>query len=109
MSASRRQTGEGRLLPLLWLVVLPLVVTILLVLLGSVLIGLPVTVLLRKRGGESAAAYIAAGAVGGLALPALVLLALNAPSGYWTCLLGAFSGGVTGATWWTRARKPNVR
>lgn len=101
------ERGE-QVLPLLVLAVFPLVYAIPLVLVGSIIIGLPVAVILRKRNSESAAAYVAAGAVGGFVVPLTILLSLHAPSGsYWLCFLGAFSGGVTGATWWT-ARKPRV-
>ena len=100
--------GGGQVLPLFGISILPLIYTVPLVLVGSLVIGLPVTVILKKINRESAAAYVAAGAAGGLVVPLIILLSINAPSGYWACLVGAFSGGMTGATWWT-ARKPNVR
>jgi hypothetical protein len=99
--------GKARVLSFLWLLVLPVVVTIPLVLMGSVLIGLPATLLLAKRGRESDAAYMLTGAVGGLLIPLLALLLMKAPSGYWLSLIGAFSGVVTGHTWWACGRDPN--
>lgn len=100
--------GAGRLFPSLWLAILPLVVSIPLVLGASIIFGLPLTLILRRRGWESASAYISVGAIVGFALPIVILLLMAAPAGYWMALLGAFSGAVTGRTWWLSGREPHV-
>jgi hypothetical protein len=97
--------GTTQVRSILYLVALPVLVTVPLVLLGSVLIGLPATLLLKRRGQESAAAYMLVGAIGGTAILLLALLLMRASEGGWLCLLGAFSGAVTGGTWWRAARK----
>lgn len=101
--------GDGKLAPSLWLAVLPLVVTLPLVLAASLLVGLPLTMLLRRFGRESELAYTTCGAVAGCLIPIGGLLAMAAPSGHWTALLGAFGGAVTGRTWWSAARTRDVR
>lgn len=107
---SAEHSYEG-IAPLLWLALMPLLFTAPIVLLCSVVVGLPVTALLKSRGRESAEAYIIIGAVAGLAIPFLFLVAgrYSDPSGYWVCLVGSFSGGVTGQTWWRYGRKPKGR
>jgi len=99
--------GGGRLFPSLWLAILPIVVTFPLVLGASLLFGLPLTVLLKRTERESASAYTISGAVLGFAVPLVVLLIIRAPAGHWMALLGAFSGAVTGQTWWQSAREPS--
>lgn len=96
------------MLPLVWLAVLPLVVSVVLVLAPSILLGLPLTFLLKNRQRESASAYILVGAFGGFLVPIAILLLAGATEGYVTALLGAVSGAVTGRTWWTSAREPEV-
>lgn len=98
----------GGMLPLLWLAVLPLVVSIPLVFAASILVGLPLTFLLKRRLRESASAYISVGAFVGFVVPIAILLLMEAPAGYWMALLGAVGGAVTGRTWWVSAREPEV-
>lgn len=98
--------GDGNLLPSLKLAILPLVVSLPLVLGASIVIGLPLTAILKRKGWESGMVYIATGAVAGFILPIVILLLLHAPAGYWTAHLGAVGGAVTGRTWWTSAREP---
>jgi hypothetical protein len=100
--------GDGHLLPSLWLVVLPLVVAAPIVFVASLLVGLPLTLLLRRKGWESGAVYISVGAGMGFVLPIAGLLLMSAPAGYWMSILGAVSGAVTGRTWWVSAREPNI-
>ena len=95
--------GDGKLAPSLWLAVLPLVLA------ASLLVGLPLTMLLRRFDRESERAYTTCGAVAGCLIPIGGLLAMAAPSGHWTALLGAFGGAVTGRTWWSAARTRDVR
>ena len=98
--------GDGVIAPALYLMVLPLVVSLPVVLTASLIVGLPVTLLLKRWNRESAWAYAACGAVAGALIPLVGLLAAGAPSGYWTALLGVIGGAVTGWTWWFTARKP---
>ncbi len=102
--------GGGRLLPLFWFAILPLIVSFPLVLGASIFVGLPLTAVLKRKGWESGAAYIASGAAVGFAIP-LVILSLDkadAEAGLWTALLGSIGGGVTGRTWWVFGREPYV-
>ncbi|MFP5434910.1 MAG: hypothetical protein ACLGIM_17585 [Alphaproteobacteria bacterium] len=100
--------GGGSLFLSVWLAILPLVISIPLVFGASVIVGLPLTTLLKRRRRESEFAYISVGAAVGFALPIVILLLIAAPAGYWTALLGAFGGAITGKTWWVSAREPHV-
>jgi hypothetical protein len=102
-SLPRGFNGDGQL------AVLPLLVATPIVLVSSILIGLPLTVVLRRRGSESRFAYIASGGAAGFIIPPVILFLMSAPSGYWIAILGAVGGGVTGRTWWASARDPEVR
>lgn len=98
--------GDGNLLPSLWLAILPLIVATPLVLGASICVGLPLTYFLRRMGRESLNAYCGAGVIVGFVLTISILLIFAASAGYWMALLGAFSGAVTGRTWWVTAREP---
>lgn len=91
--------GGERLLPSLWLAILPIVVAFPIVLGTSVLFGLPLTVLLKRTEHETAAAFTISGAVLGFAVPLVILLIIGTREGHWVALLGAFSGTVTAHTW----------
>ena len=101
--------GDGRLLPCLWIGFLPLIVAAPLVLAASVIFGLPLTAILKRRSLESSLAYTSAGAGLGFMIVPILLLLMRAPEGYWMASLGAIGGAVTGRTWWTSTRKHNVR
>jgi hypothetical protein len=105
MSLPNGLLGGGRLLPSLWLALLPLFVTVPLTLTSSFLIGLPVTAMLRWRKLESEGAHLCAGIVTGLLVPLAILFAARAPAGYWMCIFGAVGGGATAFTWWKIARQ----
>lgn len=96
--------GAGSLPATLWLAILPLVVSLPLVLGASTVIGLPLTFVLRRKGWESSAAYVGVGGAFGLLIPIAGLLMMEAEGGYFTALLGAVSGAVTGRVWWRSAR-----
>lgn len=98
--------GDGKLFPVFWLAILPLVVATPIVLGASIIIGLPLTVILQRNKWESGAVYMSVGAAFGFVLPIFGLLSMAAEEGYWMALLGALSGGITGRTWWILARKP---
>ena len=100
--------GGGRLFPSFWLAILPSVVAFPLVLGASIIVGLPLTAWLKRSGRETGAAYTVAGAALGFVIPLIILLIIHAPAGYWTVILGAFSGAITAHTWWRSAREPNI-
>jgi hypothetical protein len=64
-------------------------------------------VLLKQNKRESASAYAISGAVFGFAILLAIVMIFLDPSLYWMALLGAFSGAVTGQTWWRSGRQPN--
>jgi hypothetical protein len=97
--------GHGSVASSLLFAVFPIGVTLAFVLPASVLLGLPVTVILVRLRAESEAAYILIGLAIGAALPLLVLAWMGASEGWWLTLLGAFSGSITGRTWWVEARE----
>jgi hypothetical protein len=99
---------DGQLAGMLWIAVLPMVVAVPIVLGSSILIGLPLTAVLRRRGRESRIAYIASGAAAGYIIPPAILFLMSAQDGYWIAFLGAIGGAVTGRTWWISARDPDV-
>jgi hypothetical protein len=98
-------TGQGSVLSLLLFAIFPVGLTLAFVLPASILIGLPVTAILVRLRAESEAAYVLIGLTIGFALPLVVLAWMGTPEGWWLALLGAFSGGVTGRTWWIEARE----
>lgn len=97
--------GHGNLVSSLVFAISPIPVTLAFVLPASILLGLPVTAILDRLQAESEAAYVLTGLVIGCALPLLVLAWMGAAEGWWLALLGAFSGSITGRTWWVEARE----
>lgn len=93
-------SGPGSLLATFWLAILPLAVSIPVVFGASIVIGLPLTFLLRQNGWECSAAYVGCGSAAGFLIPIIGLLIIEAPTGYWVSLLGAAGGAVTGRVWW---------
>ena len=100
--------GNGGILSSLLFAGFPLALALAFVLPVSFFVGLPLTALLIRIRAESSAAYVAVGLVVGFALPLAVLAWMGAAEGWWLALLGAFSGSITGRTWWLEAREPNV-
>jgi hypothetical protein len=99
-------TGDGRLLPILWLAVTPLVIAMVVVAPAMILVGLPTTWVLRKRGLESSDTYMTIGAVAGFTIPLIVIAVFNFSWAIaWLSILGAFSGAVTAKTWWKASRQ----
>jgi hypothetical protein len=97
--------GHDSVLSSLLVAIFPIGVALAFVLPASILLGLPVTAILVWLRAESEAAYVLIGFVIGLALPLLVLAWMGADEGWWLALLGAFSGSITGRTWWVEARE----
>lgn len=89
-------------------ILFPFLVAFPIVLGSSVLVGLPVTFLLKKRGWENVTTYVFLGVIVGFFVPIIVLLIGNAEGGYPLAMLGALSGGVTARTWWVSGREPYV-
>lgn len=77
----------------------PLVITLPIVLVSSIVIGLPTSWLLKRLDAEQLHTYVFVGVVAGSIIPLLILWLLEADSGWWLASLGAFSGGVTAASW----------
>jgi hypothetical protein len=91
--------GSGSMGASLYLAILPLILTTPIVLLASILIGLPLTLFLRRRSRESIFAYCTAGGIAGFLISIAGLLWLDAPTGYWIAGLGMVSGAMTGYVW----------
>ncbi len=89
----------------LFLAILPLIVSFAFVFSAAFLIGLPTTVFLSAIRQESEGAYIAIGIIAGFLLAIGFLFINGGMYFWWIALLGAFSGAVTGKTWWTDARE----
>lgn len=81
------------------LAILPLAVAFPLVLSSSLLIGIPVTVTLRKIRRETSKLYVICGASFGFVVPIIILTIGRAPAGYWMSLLGALGGAATAWSW----------
>jgi ABC-type antimicrobial peptide transport system permease subunit len=100
--------GNGLLSSIVF-AVFPLVLALAFVFPASLIIGLPLTAVLRRIHAESSMAYVCAGIVVGFILPWAALAWRGAVEGWWLAIIGAFSGAVTGRTWWVEARDPLVR
>jgi hypothetical protein len=93
-------SAEPSLIADLYVAALPFLISFALVAAGSTLIGLPVDLLLRRRGLVSCTAYVVIGTTGGFLLTLATLVAIRATSGFALCFLGALSGAMTSLTWW---------
>ena len=99
------------IVPSLYLAVLPLLVALPVVLSASLVIGLPLSLVLRRLKAESGTAYVLCGLAFGAVIPPAILAAIHAQGGWWMWLLGAFSGGAAAYTWWThrlQAQRPST-
>lgn len=99
-------SGREKLTWVLAVAIAPILVTLPIVLLASLLIGLPATFVLKRFQAETCDAYVWLGAVSGFGIPLVILGLLGAQEGWWMSLLGAFSGGMTGRTWWASRLEP---
>lgn len=99
-------SGPGSLSASLYLMILPLLLTTPIVLLASILIGLPLTLFLRRCGRESTSAYCIAGGISGFIIPIAGLLWLDASAGFWIAGLETIGGVVTGYVWSRQAERP---
>ncbi len=91
-----------------WFAFMPLVVAIIVVLVASVVLGLPLTFFLKRRQQERASVYAGAGAAAGFIIPILLYYRQGGIdlSSIFLAIMGTLSGAVTGLTWWLSARKP---
>lgn len=101
--------GPGSMGASLYLAILPLLLTTPVVLLASILIGLPLTLFLRRSGRESTLAYCTAGGIAGFLIPSVGMLWLDASAGFWIAGLGMVSGAMTGHVWFSQVRRPIPR
>lgn len=90
--------GDG-MLWLLYVVLLPISLTIPIVLVARVVFGLPLATYLRRTEREDAPTYTIIGGAIGLLLPICVMSILGAPEGYWVSVFGMVGGTVTAYTW----------
>ena len=98
-------SGKMTIWQALYLLGLPLIVAFPIVLLASIVFGLPLTALLRWTKREGFSVYVGSGFAIGSLIPIAILVLVGATDGYWTAVLGAISGAVTGYVWWTDARE----
>ncbi|TFU06019.1 hypothetical protein EUV02_03085 [Polymorphobacter arshaanensis] len=101
-------TSEDRVMLLVKMPALILAISTTVVLVASVIIGLPLTAVLKRRQWESADAYTVSGAVAGAALPVLPMLFTGEFGAFMLVICGAFGGAITGRTWWLSARRGAV-
>jgi hypothetical protein len=90
-------------------VLAPLLGSAVLVTTSSVVVGLPLTALLKRQNWESAVTYTTVGGLTGFAIMILALLLTSPTGAYWPALFRALGGAVTGQTWWVSTRRPHVR
>lgn len=93
--------GELDISRSLYLATLPLIVALVLVLSGSVIVGIPTAIILSRRHWETLGRYVLIGATAGVLIPFVGLLLMG---GEWDSalamgILGAFSGSVTAFVW----------
>ena len=69
----------------------------------TIVLCLPLTFILARQGWESEAAYVTPGLMMGSVIPGLYDTSFSALG-----IVGAFSGAVTGSTWWRAARDPQA-
>ena len=93
---------------LLVLAISPLIVAVPIVAAGALMIGLPTTRLLKRWNQENGFTYTAAGGGSGAVMALVLAVLLAVPDLPWAALLGAFSGAVTGFSWWRLARSARV-
>ena len=94
----------------LTLLVIPLLVSGSVTLVGMVVIGLPLTKILARRGSECPMTYAACGAGAGAILPLAVCLALGSwEAGFFFAVFGMLAGFTTALSWgrWRMALRHN--
>jgi len=94
-------TGKLNVLGDVYFALLPVLVSLALVLSGSVIIGIPTAMILRRRNWEKLPLYVSIGAAAGFIIPIIGLILAGAEWGptLGMGILGAFSGSITALTW----------
>ena len=94
-------SGKLNILGDLYLAVMPLLISFPLVLIGSVAIGIPTIIILRRSKADDLRRYVVVGVIAGFLIPMIGSIALGAEWGPSVGMgfYGAFSGGITALTW----------
>lgn len=82
-----------------------LLISVAIVLVASMVIGLPLTYYLKHTRQESGGAYIGVGALAGFVSTVILLFLLGIDELFWLPFVAALSGAVTGASWWRSMRR----
>lgn len=94
--------GTGLIyLPILAL--LPLAISTPIVLVASIVVGLPIAAMLKRKNRETLCSYAGYGTMAGVIVSLAIVWAVPVPEGEWLSMLGGISGMVTGITWWNSA------
>jgi hypothetical protein len=103
-------TGKLNIAGDLYLAALPVLVALPLVLFGSIVIGIPTAMILRRNNWEDLRHYVLIGATTGFLIPVAGLIVAGAEWGPMVGFgaYGAFSGGITGLTWSRATQKRRV-
>ncbi|MFT4253961.1 MAG: hypothetical protein QM608_15935 [Caulobacter sp.] len=100
--------GAPDLWAALFVATLPLLISFACVLAGGLVIGLPTSLILKRRGAETVEAYSGLGALFGAVLPLVLALAAGGSGGAVAFSgLGVLGGGTAGYVWW-RSGRPKV-
>ena len=92
-------SGGRSLLKDIYLAGMPIWISFTLVLVTSIIVGLPVHFIIQKQRIASETLYLLAGSLAGFLVPLAVLFAIGAVAGFWMAGLGAFSGVMTARSW----------
>lgn len=92
-------SGHLDLLSAIYFAGLPIGVAFALVLVSSLLVGLPIHVMLQKHRIASGGVYLVAGSLAGCLVPLAIMFASGGVAGFSTAALGAFSGAMTARSW----------
>ncbi|QFT78748.1 hypothetical protein [Erythrobacter sp. THAF29] len=106
VTALREGLGEA-----LFIMLLPFLVGFGCALGGLVIVGLPLTLWLKRKAQESRSAYLSGGLIGGGVVTMVVTWAILGGDPYFGLFIaffGALTGGATGHFWWRYARQEEV-
>lgn len=92
--------GSGSVSATLWFAIMPLVISTSVVFAASVIVGLPVTLMLRRHDSESGPAYVGSGVAAGFLISFIGLLIVGSFAAFWMLILGTLGGAVTSRVWW---------
>lgn len=100
ISLPQGMNGQGDIPATLWFAIMPLVISTSVVFVASVIVGLPVTLILRRYSSESGPAYVGSGVAAGFLIPFFGLLIVGSFAAFWMLILGTLGGAVTSRVWW---------